>query len=246
VSRSSDELAEAFCLLTRLPAGRFLPAAFQSAPSSCVWAYPVVGLVVGLLGGMAFWLATRFGMAPLLAAGWTLAVMVGVTGGFHEDGLADTADGFGGGRTRERKLQIMRDSHIGSFGTIALMLSLAIRTAAIATGVAPVMAIIVAATLGRAAMAGLLLTSQPARSDGLAASLQRVSPMRSAAALTIAALTSVALLTPPAAFAVIFLSLAVVWAMTRLAARQIGGYTGDVLGATEIVVECVVLSALAV
>ena len=243
--RFCDQLAEAFCLLTRLPAGRFLSAGFQSAPVSCVWAYPVVGLAVGLLGSTAFWVASRFGMAPLLAACWTLVVMVSVTGGFHEDGLADTADGFGGGRTGERKLQIMRDSHIGSFGTIALILSLVIRVTAIATSAAPVTAIVIAAMAGRTAIIGMLLLLNPARSDGLAASFLRVSPARSATALGFAALASVVLLSPSMALWVVLLSLAGVWTMSRLAAAQIGGYTGDVLGATEIVVECVVLSALA-
>jgi adenosylcobinamide-GDP ribazoletransferase len=245
VRRVGDELAEAFCLLTRLPAGRFLSAGFQSTPASCVWAYPMVGLVVGLIGGTAFWLATWLGMATLLAACWTLVVMVCVTGGLHEDGLADTADGFGGGRTRERKLQIMRDSHIGSFGTIVLVLSLAIRTAAVATTAVPLAAIIMAAVLGRTAMVGVLLTLKPARTDGLAASLQHVAPRRLAVALGFAALTSVVLLSPSMALFVVLLSIGGVWGMTRLAGTQIGGYTGDVLGATEIVVECLALSALA-
>ena len=72
-------------------------------------------------------------MAPALTAGWALAALVLLTGGFHEDGLADTADGFGGGRTRERKLEIMRDSRIGSYGALALVLSVGIRAAALAT-----------------------------------------------------------------------------------------------------------------
>jgi adenosylcobinamide-GDP ribazoletransferase len=243
VRRSGDELAEAFCLLTRLPAGRFLSAGFQSAPASCVWAYPIVGLVVGLLGALAFGLATRLGMAPVLAAAWSLVVMIGVSGGFHEDGLADTADGFGGGNSRERKLQIMRDCHIGSFGTIALVLSLAVRVIAIATSAAP--AIVVAAVLGRAAIVGILLLSKPARPDGLAASLQHRSAARSAAALGFAAAISLVLLPPSTVLVVLSVSAASVWAMTWLAFRQIGGYTGDVLGATEVAVECVVLSALA-
>ena len=129
-----------------------------------MWAFPVVGAVVGAIGGAVFWVCARLGMPPGVAAVWTLASMLLVTGALHEDGLADFADGLGGGRTRERKLEIMRDSRIGTFGGLALMLSLAARGTALATLAQPVrvvVALIVAAALGRGAIGVLLLTSAP-------------------------------------------------------------------------------------
>ena len=206
------------------------------------------GIAVGALGGGVFWIADALGMSPLLAACWTLAALVLATGGLHEDGLADTADGFGGGATRERKLEILRDSRIGTFGTLALVLSLGIRANAIAEIGSPAAitaAMIVAGALGRGAVIGLLLALKPARADGLSASLGPVPPGSAVAGIAIAVLTAALLLAPPLSFAVLVLALAVTSAMAVLAHRQIGGHTGDVLGATEIIVECVVLSALA-
>lgn len=248
MKRRLHELAAAFGLLTRLPVGPFLPAGTEVNHADCVWAYPVVGLKIGILGGAVFWMALRFGMPPALASGWTLAALTLITGGFHEDGLADTADGFGGGRGRERKLEIMRDSRIGSYGAIALVLSLGLRWAAIATIASPfavLLALIVAGALGRAAMIGILLVLKPARADGLAASLGEIQVAPAATGVAIAFLAAAALLAVSMAVAVIVLALIGVATMAWLARRQVGGYTGDILGATEIVVECLVLTALA-
>ena len=248
MKRRIHELAAAFGLLTRLPVGPFLSADPVGSYADCVWAYPVVGIKVGFLGGVAFWLAVRCGVPPALAAGWTLAALVLMTGALHEDGLADTADGFGGGRGRERKLEIMRDSRIGSYGAIALILSLELRWAAIATIASPfavLLALIVAGALGRAAMVAVLLVLKPARSDGLAASLGQVPVPAAATGLAIALLAAVVLLPFSTACAGIVWALIGVATMAWLARGQVGGYTGDVLGATEIVVECLVLTVLA-
>ena len=244
MKRFGNDLAAAFGLLTRLPMGRFLPAQMNGAGG--VWAYPVVGLAVGALGGGVFWLAGALGLGASLAAGWSLVAMILVTGGLHEDGLADTADGFGGGGTRERKLEILRDSRIGSFGAIALILALGIRATAIAGSGGAMTSLIVAGGLGRAAMIGLLLAVQPARPDGMAAALGPIPFAPAATGIAIALLASAMLLTPQMFFVAIALALAGTLAMAVLANRQIGGHTGDVLGATEIVVECLVLSALAI
>jgi adenosylcobinamide-GDP ribazoletransferase len=241
----AGQLLTGFGLLTRLPLGRLLPAPDEVEFAACVWSYPVVGGVVGALGGAVFWVAARLGLSPSLAAAWTLAAMLLLTGGLHEDGLADCADGFGGGRTIARKLEIMRDSRIGSFGALALMLSLAIRGLAIAAIAQPArvtLALIAACALGRAAILVPLLRLRPARTDGLAAALRAIPA--SAALGTIAVALIVAMLTLPArqAALALALTLATAVAMAQLARTQIGGHTGDVLGATEIVVECVLLS----
>ena len=97
-------------LLTRLP----LFTTPHVDPAKCVWAYPIVGATVGAITAAAYAAAAWLGLSPMLASGWTLAVAVLLTGALHEDGLADVADGFGGGATAARKLEIMRDSRIGS------------------------------------------------------------------------------------------------------------------------------------
>jgi adenosylcobinamide-GDP ribazoletransferase len=234
-----DELVAAFMLLTRLPVARL--ARIDPPPGASVWAYPIVGASVGACGAGIFWIADVAGLPPVIASIFAVGITLLVTGALHEDGLADTADGFGGGRERARKLEIMRDSRIGSFGALALMVSLALRVAALAALREPgavAVALIVSGALGRGAMVGMLLALRPARASGLAATLGTTSRRIASIGLAIAAAFAIA---APVTLAAAILATV---AMVVLARRQIGGYTGDVLGATEQVAECAVLTAL--
>jgi adenosylcobinamide-GDP ribazoletransferase len=234
-----DELVAAFMLLTRLPVARL--GRLHPSPGASVWAYPIVGAVVGAIGAGVFWVAALAGLPPALGALFTVGGIVLVTGGLHEDGLADTADGFGGGRGRSRKLEIMRDSRVGSFGALALIFSLALRAAALVALREPgtvTVALVVAGALGRGAMVGVVLVLQPARASGLGAPLSTTPRRAARVALAIAA--TFALGAPVALPAAIFATVG----MAALAWRQVGGYTGDVLGATEQAAECAVLTAL--
>ena len=243
-----SELIAAFVLLTRLPLARFILDRPPVAIARSVWAFPLAGAAVGALGGAAYAGAALAGVPVAVSAVGALAVMVLFTGALHEDGLADTADGFGGGRTREHKLEIMRDSRIGSFGAIALILALAARGAAIAALGEPrsvLGALVVAASLGRAGMVVLALALGPARPDGLAAGLRAPDKFRALAAFAIAILLAVALLPPGTALRTIAGALAASLAVAWLARSQIGGYTGDVLGAASVVTECVAIGLIA-
>ena len=231
------ELVGAFTLLTRLPVGRFAVA--HPAPARCIWAYPLVGLLVGAAGGAILVAGLALGLPQAIAVLWALAATTLLSGALHEDGLADTADGFGGGRTIERKLAIMRDSRIGSFGALALMISLALRGTALAISLHPARALVLASVLGRGAMLLPLLLVQPARPDGLAASLAVRRPKSALTGLAIAAAAGA--WAPLAAGTALTATLVV----TLIARRNIGGYTGDVLGAVEQVAECAALSCLA-
>ncbi len=232
------ELVAATTLLTRLPVGGLVAA--HPPPASCVWAYPLVGALVGLAGAATLAATLACGLPQPLGAIWALAVTVLLTGGLHEDGLADTADGFGGGRTVARKLDIMRDSRIGSFGALALLFSLLLRATALALSPHPVQAIVLAAVLGRGAIALPLLLLRPARSDGLAHAIHTGRRGPALAALAITALAGAR--SPAACLAALAASLA----MTAIAARHVRGYTGDTLGATEQAAECCALCVLAV
>jgi adenosylcobinamide-GDP ribazoletransferase len=230
------ELVGAFMLLTRLPVAPL--ALRQPAMGACIWAYPIVGLVVGGIGAGVFWFGARLGLSPTLTAVWAVCATTLATGALHEDGLADTADGFGGGATAARKLEIMRDSRIGSFGTVALLLSFTLRVVAIADSTDPVFALLLASVLGRGAIVIVLLALRPARTDGLAASLGMTPGGPAVAGLAIALLCGLA------AWPALLCASAVAVAMAALARSQIGGYTGDVLGATEQLTECAVLTVL--
>jgi adenosylcobinamide-GDP ribazoletransferase len=235
-------------LLTRLPMAWLAPGGAPPAPlTDSVWAFSLVGAVVGSLAGVIYWACFCLGLPPAVAAAWTLAAALLITGALHEDGLADTADGFGGGRTRERRLEIMRDSRIGSFGALALMLSLAARGTAIAILATPLhvaTALIVAGALGRTGIVIVLLALAPARSDGLAAELRERRPMRAAVAVAVAAALAATQFSTLSALAAGGAALAVALGFAWTARRQIGGYTGDVLGATSVLVECAVLSLM--
>ncbi|MDA8249883.1 MAG: adenosylcobinamide-GDP ribazoletransferase [Rhodospirillales bacterium] len=237
------ELAGACGLLTRLPVGRWAAGA---DPARCVWAYPLAGALVGALAAAVYALGRGVGLGAPVAAAWALAALLAVTGALHEDGLADAADALGGGRTVARRLEIMRDSRIGSFGALALVLSTALRLAAVAA-LAPgaaAGALIASGALGRAAMLLPLLLLRPARPDGLGTSLARVQGGTAVVGLALGA--AVALLLLPERFAVGAVLLAALAGLgaARLAGRLLGGYTGDVFGATSVVAECLVLSLL--
>ena len=240
------ELAAAFMLLTRLRLPLMSPAELPIV--RFVWAFPLVGATVGAVGAAAYTLCWMAGMPAPVGAAFALTAVALFTGALHEDGLADTADGFGGGRTRDRKLEIMRDSRIGSFGAVALILSLGARGEAIATLGQParvLVALAVAGALARGGMIVLLLILGPARADGLAAGLRGRSTRCCVAGLVIASSFALLLLPFGLAGRAILGTLLVAVSVAWIAQRQIGGYTGDVLGATSVVAECVTLGLLA-
>jgi adenosylcobinamide-GDP ribazoletransferase len=262
-SRWLADLRLALMLLTRLP----LPAGKSISPDDgavarAAWIFPVVGLLIGSAGGGVFMLASYLGLGMASAALLAMGTQVLLTGALHEDGLADTADGFGGGRSRERKLEIMRDSRIGTYGVVALVLILLLRFTALqdiasnllsisdeleeAAGQnsAIIIALIAAGALSRAAMAVVWYLLPPARSDGLAAGSGAVSFGSAVAAALIAALIAFAVL-PGFAFIVACGAAAVLAvAVAALAQWQIRGHTGDVLGAAQQVAEVGVLLAI--
>ncbi len=207
------------------------------------WTLPVIGMLIGLIGALVYWLADEVHLPPLVGAGLALAATLAATGCLHEDGLADTFDGLGGS-SRERKLEIMRDSRIGAYGACALALSLILRVGALASlaGPAPVaLALIASHAAARAMLPAFMRLVPPARPDGLAAAAGR--PPR-ASAVTAALLGLIFLilgLGMNKGIAALLLLLVVFSLMRWLCLKQIGGQTGDVAGALEQIGEIVVL-----
>lgn len=240
------ELALAFGLLTRLPVPR-LAVNERIGVASFVWAYPIAGLAVGAVGGIALWLTRLAGATPAMAAIAALIATILATGALHEDGLADFWDGIGGGRTRERKLEVMRDSAIGSFGAAALIAGFAVRWTALSEISNPALAIgalIAAHTAARGLLALVFQFSQPARSDGLAAT-PGGSWVRSGAAVLIAAAIAFVFGGGSLALAALIAAAVAITAIAIIAGRQLGGFTGDVLGAAEQTAEALVLAVAA-
>jgi adenosylcobinamide-GDP ribazoletransferase len=208
------------------------------------WALPVAGLLVGLVGSAVYAIAHAIGLTPEPAAMLALASTVIVTGALHEDGLADTADGLGGGRTRERKLEIMRDSRIGTYGACALFISLILRWSAL-TAIAPprsvMIALLLAHAAARAGVPAFMAFVPPARPDGLSARAGQPSPQSAAIALGLGALVLALGFGPGKAILAVALLALIGLMMARLAIKQIGGQTGDILGAFEQLAETTIL-----
>lgn len=253
-ARFADDLEACLRFYSRLPApagrtGHAMPD-FRTA----VRALPVAGTIIGACGGGALLLARLLGVPALPAAACAIAVLVAVTGALHEDGLADVIDGFGGGATRDEKLEIMRDSRLGSYGAAALTLTLILRVTALAAiaergtllGVA---ALVVAGAVSRTAGLAPIMILAPARADGAGHATLR--PLGRALRIAILLAAGVSLLPMAAGASLGQIMLADVGALTaaclvaKLAERQIGGLTGDVLGAAQQGAEVVALLFLA-
>ncbi|MCX5520340.1 adenosylcobinamide-GDP ribazoletransferase [Kaistia defluvii] len=237
------ELAAATAFLTRLPAA-WMGVAADRRPDFTIAAraFPGVGLLVGLVGAIVLLLAHALGMPLLASAALSLAATIALTGALHEDGLADTADGFGGGTTATRKLEIMRDSRIGTFGALALILSLLLRTTLVANllpyGAWPVAtALIGAEIVSRAAIVQLWAALPPARFEGLASATGRPSRDTSLTAIGIAVVAALICGAIGTGILPVVVALLVAGAATYafqlLCALQIAGQTGDTLGAAQ-------------
>jgi adenosylcobinamide-GDP ribazoletransferase len=243
VRQRTAELDICVIFLTRMP----LPAPtaiVKGDVSRALWAAPVVGGTVGAVGAAVYWLMHILHVPDFPAAALAVAATVAATGALHEDGLADVADGFGGGATRERKLEIMRDSRIGAYGVCALVLSFMLRIGVLASLGGPAlvaMALIAAHAAARAPMPAFMRLIPPARADGMSA--QAGEPPRASA--IVAGMLGIAVLMVClglAAGLVAVLLVACGFAvMAWICRRQIGGQTGDVLGALEQLGEVIVL-----
>ena len=243
MSRTREEIAAlalAVKLLTRIPLRRSEEEpSTPVAPSAAVPYYPLVGMLVGAISGIVFCLAHLVfpvTLAVLLATAASLLA----TGALHEDGFADACDGLGGGATRERALEIMRDSRLGTYGVAGLGLMLAAKVLALSA--APVEAIpwllVVAHAASRASAGFALATGAYARVDGIATSLADAPAARGGVAFAVlvgvGAFALLLLESPPATLVGGFVGLALGhFLMRRAYERKLGGYTGDCLGGVQ-------------
>nr|WP_281386592.1 adenosylcobinamide-GDP ribazoletransferase [Jiangella mangrovi] len=235
----------AVAFLTRLPVGSG-PVGDAGLARAGAW-FPLVGaLVAGV--GLAAWWAADWLLGSLAAAVVAVLATVIVTGALHEDGLADTADGLWGGRSPERRLEIMRDSRLGTYGALALAGDLLLRVAVLASaagGLADAARVLLAGhVLGRAAPLVLAAWLPPARTDGQG---QRLGRLGVADAVVAAVTVVVVIVLAGGLWAPVLVAAAAipVLGLRRAARRRIGGVTGDVLGASAALVNLAVAIAVA-
>lgn len=241
-----DDLRTATAFLTRLP----MPHPQGAMPQNFVRAhrmFPVVGAAIGGAVGLLCLGLRMIGLPDLAAAALALGASAILTGALHEDGLADVADGFGGGRDLAAKLEIMRDSRLGTYGALILMVSFVTKLSALATlpDAVVVQGMIAAHALARGVLPAMSLSLDYARQDGLARNAGR--PDAATAGLAFAFALVIALLALPLTEALCAALVAGTAAlgMAWLAQRQIGGQTGDVLGGAEQLAETAILVLLA-
>lgn len=240
------EALHALAFLTRLPVkiaeGTQLPPLSQAAR-----AFPLAGLAAGLIAGVAGAIAFGLGLPGLVAGAVGVAAGILATGAMHEDGFADMADGFWGGRDKPAKLAIMRDSRIGSYGVLALGLMLIIRIGLVSAvlqlsgGLALIMLLAGAGAFSRGLIVPLMAELPPAREDGLSVMAGQPSADTARQAMVLGAGIGALLLWAGAGLGGMVLGLLLAYAaakaITRLAKAHIGGQTGDVCGALALAAE---------
>jgi adenosylcobinamide-GDP ribazoletransferase len=253
LARLPGNIIDCLGFFSRIPIRHFEPPAehpteFRLAAA----AWPLAGLVVALAPAGVLLLSSLAGVPPVITATLSVALLMALTGALHEDGIADVADGFGGGSDKAKKLEIMRDSRLGTYGVLALVVTLIVRIFGLAAilfvslpaAFAAVLAVAVASrSLALAHWHALL----PARDDGLAVRAGRPDWLALLIGVGIGVLALVLLLPFagwPVFFAAAIASLGVV-GLTRLARQQIGGHTGDTIGAAQQVAEALLLAGLA-
>jgi adenosylcobinamide-GDP ribazoletransferase len=223
----------ALSLLTRVPTRRGLIDMAGAVP----W-FPVVGALVGLAVAGAY-AAAELILPRMVAAGLAVGLGVLLTGALHEDGLGDTADALGSGATGEEALRILADPRLGTYGVVAVILSILVHVAALAS-LGPLASLVIvpaAHALGRGAAAGVLGLVRPAADRGLGATYAgAVTTVGSTAAVAIAIAIGVVGLGWWALPAIGVAAIGA-WAISGMSVRRIGGITGDVLGAVEQVAE---------
>ena len=218
-------------------------------------AFALVGLIAATPAAILLLVLPALGLSPLVTGILALTSLVAITGGLHEDGLGDVADGLGGHHRKERALEIMHDSRVGSYGAVALALSLGLRAALLAELCAtrPLLAacaVLAAAAASRGAMAAFWSLTPSAVDEGLAARVGQPSRANGLASLVIATVIGLALAIPLvgslSTLAAAALASLTLWTFRRFILSRIGGQTGDCLGAAQQLCEMALLVGLAI
>lgn len=249
------DILRSIAFLSRISVPSRVFAGHDGSLSRTVRAFPAAGVLILVPSALALVLLMHLGADPMVAAIVALAIQTMTTGALHEDGLADSADGLFGGRDRDHALEIMKDSRIGSYGTVALILGFGLRAAAIAAiarDVPPAAAgacLLAVGSLSRMMMVWHWSSLPSARSKGIAANAGM--PEKSAFRMAVLAGTALfaILLWPFTSLTAIALALGLASVaaagFTAHVSGKLGGHTGDTIGATQQICEAVALAALA-
>ena len=242
-SINRHSVLSAFTLLSRIP----LPK-FDYTPN-CIWAYPLVGVFLGTVYALVYTVSIWIGFSPAVAVVFMLIKMLFLTGAVHLDGLADTADGLWGGNTREHRLQIMKDSTLGTYGTSALIIAFLLYFSILldlSKNPQFLAIVITISVISRMGMGILQIKTPYAKSDGTLAQTGNLKDTDKQQNMLVLCVVSVLLsIVFMGFFDSIFLVLCVgigVYILRAYFIQKIGGITGDTLGATQVILEIALLS----
>lgn len=241
--------ADLYCGLsffTRLPVQWFYRSDFPFSFGRAIWVWPWVSLLIGIFTSISFYAVSQFFPSAWIVALLTLGFQLLLTGGLHEDGLADMADGFGGGKNREHKLKIMRDSRLGSYAILTLLITLGLQASTLSflakyNITYTLQILLITAVLSRISMLFPIYFSKPARSDGLGKSL--IAIPNSSAVITLLFTGIIIFTLAPWNLAIFYIIIAglISAGVTALSKKHIQGYTGDILGAIQVLVATAIL-----
>ncbi len=244
-----DDFRIAASFLTLLPTGKSAAKGAQEkgALARAARGFPLAGLAVGLAGALVYAIADGLNLPRAIASLMAISAMISITGALHEDGLADFADAVLSAGTKTEKLKIMRDSGIGAYGTLTLVITLGLRVAAIAIiaeAGAAAAALIATAVASRAALPAMMHRMKPARRSGLAVVAGRPDQNQAILAAVLGAAVALLFLGPLTGVVALVIGALGVLTIAYFAQRSIGGYTGDVLGAAQQLMETGMLLAI--
>lgn len=236
------DLIRAAHLLTRLP----VPGGDAIRTAEAAWAWPVIGALVACIQILIGLTALAIGLPAPVAAGFAIAAGLLATGALHEDGFADCADGFWGGMTRARRLEILKDSRIGAYGVLGLIVALGLKWALFATLLAQApLALLAGAMISRAGMAVVMHAMPFAREGGLAAHVGKPPRWAVWGCVAMAGVGAVLAVGVAVGLVAAIAAAGAVYGITLIAKAKIGGQTGDVLGAAQVAGEVFALTACA-
>ena len=235
-----NQLRSAFITLTRLPYIKIANDDFDLKNS--LWAFPIVGIILFIIAYPMMLIFIWLGIPSAVSSITICFIIIILTGSLHEDGLADCADGLGG-HDKTRRLEIMRDSHIGTYGTLALVFSIDIRIAAVyflwLEGYL-FTALIISLMASRGAMVFIPFFCKPARDNGLAAIFTNLDWRQLVIGQAIIFIIGLVLIGYNIVMVMLF-CVATAYLIAKFSTHKFGGFTGDILGATEQIVQIICL-----
>ncbi len=242
-----EHLALTLAFFSRIPLPKTLGSriSHNAKLGEAAYLFPITGLIIAL--PIAFvWYFSSLYLPSTLAAGLAIGTSLLITGGLHEDGFADCADGLGATPDKTKAMEIMRDSRIGTYGTLALILSVGLRWAALAT-LSPligIFAILISHSSARSIMTIAMRFSNYAREDGLGRQASKISSSNFILSMVIAFIIAI-IFGSFAGIMAITLATLTAWLFLKRLEQRIGGYTGDGLGAMQQIAEITILIFLA-